>query len=195
MAEDILSVQVSDKIKSSEAIGDKPDEQPVIMRYVPWHGKPSRAVTADDIPRVLKEAPVLGKLCHTPVGIYGGANAVSHAQIDSVDPLRFFVSSSGEVIINPVIINHTKVSVDSVEACTSFPENPPITVQRYHKVSVRFQQITTEKELGEPREENFSGPEAKAIQHECEHMAGHSIYDENHDPEWCLVSPSLVATT
>lgn len=193
-APEVLSVSVADEVKNSDAIGNAPGKVNVLLRYVPWHNKPSRQVTADDMPRVIKEAAVLGELCHTPVGVYSGANAVSHAQIDSEDPMRFFVSSSGEVIINPTITNHTKTTVDSVEACTSFPERQPVTVQRYHKLTVRFQQITATKELSDVREEDFSGPEAKAIQHEIEHMNSHSIYDEGHSPEWCLGEALLTAT-
>lgn len=191
---EVLSVEVSDAIKPGEAIGNPQEKINVLVRYVPWHTKLSRTVTSEDIPRLIKEASVMGELCHTPIGIYGGANAVSHAQIDGVDPLRFFVSSSGEVIINPVIIDHTKTPVDSVEACTSFPEKPPVTVQRYHKITARFQQLTIEKELSDFREEQFSGPEAKAFQHECEHMNGHSIYDEVISPEDALGEALLTAT-
>lgn len=193
-APEILSVSVAEDLKPGDAIGNAPPEVPVITRYVPWHQKLSREVTEGDIQTVLKESPVLGKLCHTPVGVYGGANAVSHPQIDDKDPLRFFVSSSGEVIINPVIIEHTKTPVDSVEACTSFPEKPPVTVQRYHKIKVKFQQLTLEKNLSEPREEDFSGPEAKALQHEIAHMNGHSIYDEAISPEDALGQALLTAT-
>ena len=193
-APEILSVSVAEDLKPGDAIGNAPEKVSVLTRYVPWHQNLSREVTMEDIPRVLKEAVVMAELCHTQVGVYSGANAISHCQIDDKDPLRFFVSSSGEVIINPVITEHTKTPVDSVEACTSFPEKPPVTVQRYHKIKVKFQQLTLEKNLSEPREEDFSGPEAKAMQHECEHFTGHSIYDENHDPEWCLFQPPLKAT-
>ena len=192
--EEVLSVEVNDTIKPGEAIGNPSEKSSVLTRYVPWHTKLSREVVDEDIVRVVKEAAVMGELCHTQTGPYSGANAVSHAQIDNVDPLRFFVSSSGEIIINPVIVNHTKTPVESVEACTSFPERQPVTVQRFHKITVKFQQLTTDKTLSPAREEQFSGPEAKAVQHELEHMAGHTIYDENHNPEWCLGQPLLTAT-
>ena len=181
-----LSVEVEEHLGAGEAIGNPPAKVNPLTRYVPWHTKLSRTVTSEDIPRVVKEAMILGELCHTANGIYGGANAVAHPQIDDQDPLRFFVSSSGEIIINPVIIRHTKVPVDSVEACTSFPTKEPKTVQRFHKIGVRFKQLTLEKELSPLREEDFSGPEAKAMQHEIEHCQGHCIFDENHNPEWCL---------
>lgn len=181
-----LSVAVSEDVGAGDAIGNQPSKVGPLTRYFPWHKKLSREVVADDIPRLLKEAVVLGELCHTRHGVYGGANAVAHPQIDNKDPLRFFVSSSGEVIINPVIVNHTKIPVDSVEACTSFADKEPKTVQRYHKVTVRFQQLNLEKNLSEPREEEFSGPEAKAMQHELAHLNGHSMYDEVIGPEDAL---------
>jgi len=192
---EVLSASVADEVKGSDAIGNVPEKVPSITRYVPWENiKISRAVTDEDVPKVIKEAEILAELCHTEIGVYSGANAVCHAQIDSIDPMRFFVSSSGTLIINPSIVNHTKSTVDSLEACTSFPQNPPVNVQRYHKITALFQQLTKEKTLTEPREEQFSGPEAKAIQHELDHMEGHSIYDEDHNPEWCLAQPVLIAT-
>ncbi len=191
---DILSVSVSDAVKPAEAIGNPPEKVNPLLRYVPWHTKLSRAVTPEDIPTVVKESVVLAELCHTAHGIYTGANAVAHAQIDDKDPLRFFVSSSGEIIINPVITNHTKTPVDSVEACTSFPDKPPKNVQRYHKITVKFQQLNIDKTLSEPREEEFAGPESKAMQHEIAHMNGHSIYDEVVSPEDALGEALLTAT-
>ncbi len=191
---EILEVKVEENMASNDAIGNASPKVPILMRYVPWHKKPSRNVTAEDIPTVLKEAPILGELCHTSVGVYDGGNAVCHAQINDTDPLRFFVSSSGEIIVNPVIVKHTKTTVDSVEACTSFPEKPPVTVQRYHKIVVQFQQLTAQKELSEPRQEDFSGPESKVIQHECAHMNGHSIYDEEVSAEDSLGQTLLTAT-
>ena len=190
---EILSVEVNDAVKPGEAIGNPPDNSSPLLRYVPWHQKLSRTVTSDDLPKVIKEAMVLAELCHTKTGIYDGGNAVCHAQIDDQDPMRFFVSSSGALIINPVIVNHTKTPVDSVEACTSFPEKPPIMVQRYHKITAKLQTLTSEKELSEPREEEFSGPDAKVMQHEISHMNGHSIYDEVTSPEDALGEALLTA--
>ena len=188
-----LEIKVSETVGSTDGVGNVPVKQPIIMKLVPWHSKPSREVTSKDIPKILEDAPVMGELCHTQVGIYDGGNALSHCQINNEDPLRFFVSSSGEVIINPVIINHTSAPVDSVEACMSFPEKPPIVVKRYHKIVLRFQQLTLEKELSEPKEEDFSGPEAKVVQHEVAHMNGHSIYDEIVRPEDALGEALLTA--
>jgi len=191
---EVLSVSVSDAIKPGEAIGNPPEKTSPLLRYIPWTNKPSRPVVEEDLPRVIKESTVLAELCHTNYGIFSGANAVSHCQIEDNDPLRFFVSSSGEIVVNPIIVSHTKIPVDSIEACTSFPTNPPKTVQRYHKLRVKFQQITLEKTLSEPREEDFSGPEAKVIQHEISHFNGHGIYDEVISPEDAIGETLLIAT-
>lgn len=192
-APEVLEVNVSESVGTDDMIGNPPDKTPALMRYVKFSGKLARQVLEDDIPRLLDEAVVMGELCRTPTGAYSGANAVSHNQIDDKDPLRFFVSSSGEIIVNPKIVGHTKVPVDSIEACTSFPERPPKTVQRYHKVTAQFQLITTDKKLSEMQEEGFSGAEAKVFQHECEHLNGHHIYEAGHDPEWSVGEALLTA--
>lgn len=194
-APEILSVAVSEDVTSTDGTpaGLKDDKFPVLMRYVRWEGKPARAVTQEDIPRLIEESQVLGELCHTEHGVYSGANAVAHNQIDHTDPLRFFVANSGEVIINPVIINHTKAPVDSIEACTSFPENPPVKVSRYHKITARFQQLNLDRTLTEPLEVEFSGAEAKVMQHEVAHLNGHSVYDTDRNPEHALGEALLTA--
>lgn len=180
---EILSVEVSDDVKGSEAVGDTPKEPSIFDRYVPWTGTKARTVTEADVERVKTEALVLGALCRTPRGRSIGANAVAHNQIDSTDPLNFFVSASGEIIINPEIISHTKVPVDSYEGCTSFHDLEPKTVKRYHVITARFQQLKLDGTLSPVKEEGFSGNDAKVFQHEIAHLKGHSIYDETIKPE------------
>lgn len=197
---EVLEVSVSDTAalqdvgpggaEAPEAVdGSESEYAKLIGRYVKWEGKPARRVTDADLPRVLEEAIVLGTLCRTPLGPYNGANAVAHNQIDHTDPLRFFVSSSGEVVINPVIISHTKVPIDSYEACTSFPEHPPKMVKRYHVITAQFQQLNLDRTLSEVREVRFSGPDSRVFQHEVAHLNGHCIHDADVTPEHAVGEP------
>jgi len=187
---EILSVNVDENlgVVSVGPGGEEPAHPEEAMnnaldRYVEWKRKPARLVTDDDVMRLLEEARIMARLCHFPSGKYAGANAISHNQIDDTDPLRFFVSNSGEIIVNPEMISHTKVPVDSFEGCTSFISNEPKTVKRYNVATVRFQQVNNDAKLSDPRTETFSGVEAKVMQHELAHLNGHSIYDADVKPQ------------
>lgn len=151
----------------------------LIDYYVKPHRKISIEVTEKDLLRVMKDAKILYNLCFTQHGIHPGAFAVSHPQINNKDPLRFFVIKDKEIIINPVIIRHTKYLIDSQEGCTSFPDKLPIIVQRYNKCEVQYQIIKgTGKKLID-KKESLSGLRAKIFQHEIDHL--NAIYIFNID--------------
>ena len=144
------------------------------------HKKKSRKVTGADIPKVLEDAEILHNLCYTKVGIHPGAFAVAHPQIEKKDPLCFFVTMNKEIIINPEIVNHTKVPVERKEGCISFPNNLPIKVMRFNKIQVKFSTITKGGKISEPVTKDFSGILAEIYQHESQHFEGKYIfkYDE-----------------
>lgn len=186
--DNMLHINVNDAVGTAEAIG-QPDPAPEYTpRIVPPHKNVSRDVTEADLSRVLKEADVLYHLCFTPNGIYQSAHAMAHPQIDDKDPLRFFVTVIGEVIINPKIIKHSNFPVDSKEACMSFPEREQIVIPRYNVIDVEFQTLTKDKQLSEVMTKTFSGKVAKILQHEISHLQGHHIYDVDADVTDSLTS-------
>jgi len=194
--ENILSVDVAETVgvvsvgpggPDAPATEDAPAaEEPVppsiTDRYVEWKGLKARKIEEADIPRVLEESKVLAELCHTTHGIYGGANAVAHNQIDHTDPLRFFVSNSGEMIVNPEVIKHTKVPVENLEGCTSFANEKPKKVKRFNVVDVTYQTFKFDETLSDVIEGKFTGVEAKVFQHQTAQLNGHCIYDEDYTP-------------
>lgn len=146
--------------------------------YVKPHNKKSRKVTNKDLQDVKEDAIILFMLCNTKHGIYPGGLAVAHPQIDSKDPLRFFVINTSEVVINPVITNHTRHTVDSEEGCLSFPDKKPIIVQRYNKIQVEYQTIDKDFKLTKVIKADISGKRAKVFQHEINHLD--SVYIFKH---------------
>lgn len=164
-------------------------------RYVEPHNKKSRWVTEADVERMVKDGNDLVMLCALPRGNHQGVAALAHPQIESEDPLRFFVLPNGMIVVNPVIINHTKVPVFKTEGCMSYPDHKTMQmVPRYHKVVVRFQSIiqftnpdgTTTLGLSPVSDVSFSGMEAHVFQHECSHLNGHNLYDADFDPLYAI---------
>ena len=155
-------------------------------RYVNPHNKKSRWVTPEDMPRVLSDGKDLVAMCNLPRGKYSGIAALAHSQIDDKDPLRFFVLPNGIVIINPVITNHTKVPVFKDEGCMTFPDKDiKKNVERYNKCDVTYQTLgrTDEKSeptLTKPITEHLTSGNAHVFQHECGHLNGCQIYDEDY---------------
>lgn len=146
--------------------------------YVAPHKKKSREIKVKDLPVVVRDANILLNLCFTPIGIYGSGEAVAHSQINDKDPLRFFVTKSRELIINPVITRHTAVKVDFEEGCLSFPNEPKIMVPRWNKIEAEFYVLDTESETGisDKKTVALSGLMAKVFQHEVDHLDGIYIY-------------------
>lgn len=170
----------------------KEEIMPYLKRYVAPHKNKSRWVKQSDVERVLKDGEIIVILCSIPRGIYGNISAIAHPQIDDQDPLRFFALPNGMLVINPVLINHTKVPVFKEEGCASFPEEPIKTMlPRYHKVEVIYQTLVQKKNanggehlvLSDPQRVDLSGPTAQVFQHECQHLNGGYIYDTDYVPE------------
>lgn len=153
-----------------------------LSKLVKPHPKVSREVLESDIERVVKEANILYNLCFTKNGLTSGAYAMASPQIDDQDPLRFFVTARKDLIINPVIVRHTKHTVPSKEGCYSFPERQPIIVQRWHKIEVEFRTLIVDPDnkdkykFSSLLKENLSGKEAKIWTHEIDHLFARYVY-------------------
>jgi len=150
--------------------------------YVKPHNKISRDVEKKDLKTLIKDANILYNLCFTRTGFYNGGFAVAHQQINKKDPLRFFVTHKEEIIVNPVIVKHTKTTVDSQEGCLSFPDKRMITVQRWYKCVVRFQTLSYDEDkkediLSDFIEKNLKGKDAFIYQHEIGHFDCDYIFE------------------
>lgn len=151
-------------------------------KIVAPHTKVSREVTEADLDRVLKDTEILYELCYVPTGLYEGAIAMHHAQIDDQDPLNFFVTVEKELIINPVITRHVNYFTDSKEACMTFPNNPEIIVQRWHKIEVTHKTVTVDPDdekkfkLSNEMVSAYSGRKSFVVQHEIYHGMAKYIY-------------------
>ena len=153
----------------------------LIGRIVPPHRKVAREMTDEDANKVQDDLQVLYRLCFTPHGLYRGAYAMAHPQIDDKDPLRLFVMSNMLIVCNPRITRHSNYTVDSEEACMSFSVKPMTTVQRWQKIDVEYRTIIVDPEdekkfkLSELKTEKVSGPPAKVFAHEIDHLDGKYI--------------------
>ncbi|MCR4261037.1 MAG: peptide deformylase, partial [Candidatus Colwellbacteria bacterium] len=158
-------------------------------RYCAPHNKRSRWVKSEDLPRVLADGKDLVAMCNLPRGKYSGIAALAHPQIDNKDPLRFFVLPTGMVIINPVLTDHTKAFILKNEGCMSFPdEDIKENIERYNKTVVTYQTLVRKDEkselvLSKPITENLSGGLAHVFQHECGHLNGCNIYDNDYEAQ------------
>lgn len=164
----------------------------LFRKIVSPHNKVSRVATEEDIDTIIKDGQTLLDLCFTRNGMYGSAYAMAHSQIENGDPLRFCVMANGLIIINPRIINHTKVPVDSEEGCMSYSERPQKTVQRFHKIEIEYVTLKEDedgKKIFTPViTASLSGREAKIFQHEIAHMNGKYVYDDDAKPEDALIN-------
>ena len=160
-------------------------------RYVEPHNIKSRWVEAVDIPKVLADGKDLVSMCNLPRGKYSGIAALAHSQINDKDPLRFFVLPNGTVVINPVIMNHTKAPIQKDEGCMSYPDRDvKKEVNRFNKITVTYQTLTrkdeaSELELSKPIAEEMGGSHSHVFQHETSHLNGFNIYDEEFTAESC----------
>jgi len=155
------------------------EDKAMLHRYVEAHDKISRNVVETDLLRVAEEARIMYGLCFLPRASYFGAEAIAHPQIDDKDPLRFFVTKGQEIIINPVITNHTKVTIDKPEGCMSYPDLPMINVPRWNKITVTYQTLLKDGTLSKPMEENINGMRSEVFQHETDHLDAKYIYKFN----------------
>ena len=161
-------------------------------RYCLPHNKKSRWVTQKDLGRVVADGKDLVAMCHIPRGRYSGIAALAHSQIDDKDPLRFFVLPNGMVVINPVITGNTKVPIFKSEACMSYADRSVKNmVPRYNKITVTYQTLVRKDEASEPTlskatTEELNGGPSHTFQHECGHLNGCNVYDDNYSPEKSL---------
>lgn len=155
----------------------------VLDRVVPPHSKVSREVTEKDVIRVTEEAKILYAICFEPMGLYKGAHAMAHPQIDDKDPLRFFVTSDRKIIINPVITRHSNYFVDSTEGCRTFSDKQQVIVPRWQKIEVDYVTIMLDPKdkekfkLSSGQHDNLSGFPAFIVQHETDHLNAKYIYE------------------
>jgi len=170
------------KEEGGEAFKEMQRIEALKARLVPSHKKDSRDVTEADIDRVIEEAKILYEICFTPVGDYNGAFAMAHSQIDDKDPMKLFVTRERSIIINAKITRHSNYTVDSEEACVSFPDRPQIIVPRWHKIEVEYMTIMVDPEdkdkfkLSSVQKESLSGRESFVWQHEIDHQNSQFIY-------------------
>jgi len=148
----------------------------VLDKIVKPHNKKSRPITEEDIPRIVEDSKTLYEICLV------GAYAMHHSQINSEDPLSFFVTKNREIIINPIITRHSNYTTDSKEGCMSFMGMERVTVQRWPKMEVTYQTITVDPEdktkfkLSNPIEDSVSGRTSFVFQHEMDHGEAKFIY-------------------
>ena len=145
------------------------------MPLIEPHKIRSRTVEESDLERVMTASQEMFSLCWK--GTEQVAFAIAHPQITSEDPLRFFVLSDGSLIINPVIVNKTKVPVVRYEGCMTFPGRVWNKVMRSNKLVVKYSTID-DGVLQQLEEENVIGIKAQIIQHEIDHFDGIYVYED-----------------
>lgn len=109
-------------------------------------------------------------LCKEQLGLYPGAHAIAHSQVEYENPLRFFVFKDGTVVINPEIIE-ASFQFNHKEGCMSFPNYPIRNTKRFKRVKVRYLNIK-----GKEVEEVADGLRACIFQHEIDHFNGITVY-------------------
>jgi len=157
-------------------------ENDYLKRLVAPHEKVSRLVTNEDLAKAIEEIKVLYQLCYVENGLYRGAYAMHHSQIDDKDPMNLFVLADKRIIINPKIVRHSNYTKDSKEQCMSFPKELQTIVQRWQKIELEYQTVMTDPDkeggfkLSDTITEAFGGFEAFVMQHENDHGNGKFIY-------------------
>lgn len=141
------------------------------MIIVPEHRLKSRPVKEADVPRVLADVEEMKKLFTKET------LAIAHPQVDDKDPLAFFLTAEGEIVINPWITRHVNYFVESIEGCMTYPDRRGIVHPRWHKIDIECQTIVDGK-LSDIENTTVSGKDAFMIQHEIDHLNGIYCYDE-----------------
>lgn len=145
------------------------------LKIITPHCKKSREVIEKDLNRVRKAIDGMVKLCNTPIGMFQGGYAVAHCQVEKKDPLKFFVTNRGEVIINPVITRHTNQIIKKKEGCLSYADKGMIEVDRYNKCEVDY---TTLDEFPKIIKGKIDGINSQIFQHEIQHFDGDYIFKD-----------------
>ena len=154
----------------------KENKQNLIKRIVPPHTLVSREVKEADLERVKQESKILHNICFLNSGLYKGAVAMHHSQIDNKDPLNFLVTVNNEIFINPKIINHSWRTSISIEGCMSYPEKPMIKVKRWKKITITYQTFLEDGLLSKKIKIKEKGFKSFMLQHEINHGLGILIY-------------------
>ena len=149
---------------------------PVLKKIVPAHDRKSRLVLDEDMEYVSKQVQVLYEICMV------GAYAMHHSQIESDDPMSFFVTKDRKVVINPKVTRHSNYLIDSKEGCMSFLDKQQVIVPRWQKCEVEYQTIMVDPndkdkfKLSSVIEESLSGKDSHVFQHEFDHGEAKFIY-------------------
>ena len=160
-----------------------PENSP-LQRLVNPHKVKSRKVTDADMERVVEEAKVLYAICFELSGVYTGAYAMAHPQIDDKDPLCLYVTADKEIIINPVITRHSNYEIDHEEGCVSYGGKKWTPVKRWHKCELEFQTIMVDPDnkdkfkLSDKQYLSLSGQDAFIAEHEIDHLFAKYIYEK-----------------
>lgn len=170
---------VSDDVEVKEV--EKPS---VLSRLVPPHTLKSRQVTEADIERVVEESKILYEICLTDegMGIYRGAYAMHHSQIDDKDPLDFFVTHEKKIVINPKALNHSNYFTNSKEGCVTFAGRERVIVPRWHKLEVEYVTLMSDPDnegkfkFSSPVEEFVTSLQSFIFQHEMGHGNAEYIF-------------------
>lgn len=158
-----------------------PEELELMKLYVEPHWKVSREVTDKDMEKVMEDAEKMYKLCTIKRGLYPSLLAIAHPQIDDKDPMRFFVTCNGDVVINPVIIRHTNNSQKNIEGCATFPMDMPVEKSRWYKITAEHYIPDISEDvvkIGPKVIAKLKGIEARFFLHELDHLNGKNIYDK-----------------
>ena len=155
------------------------------------HSHKSRDVKDSDIERVKNDAQQMVILAGAMVmrKVVTEVFAISHPQVDTRDPLRFFTFcpqsktvrdnineiDRSMVIVNPRIVRHTEVAIQRDEGCVTFLGLPMVMTARFNKVEVEYQQlernlISQKLTLTPFKHKSFSGVMAQIFQHEIDHF-------------------------
>lgn len=181
MSEENLTANTEDKSEEKLMTEAEIEEEKnrLLSRYVEPHRKIAREVTEEDIDRLSEEVKVCYKLCFINRGNYLGAKAIAHPQIDDKDPLRFFVTKNGELVVNPIILRQVKTIQIEKEGCLSFPDFPEKYIARSTKLTVQFDTIDFEtKKIKGTSSIEIKGIQARIFQHEIDHLSGKNIYED-----------------
>lgn len=151
------------------------------MSYVLPHKLISRFATLDDTQKIMGEGAQMIEMCTKPPKHHQTALAIAHAQVDDIEPIRFFVTNTGEIIINPIITRHTNHTYTKKEGCTTFGNIPWSDVERWQKIEVTYWVIDPDGNGWLEKSEAASGKRAQMFQHEIDHMEGKYVYGINWD--------------
>ena len=168
------------KIESNVPVTITVPEDSILNKLVKPHDKKSREAVEKDVETIVADSVTLYQLCFTGNGLYQGAYAMHHSQINDTDPIDFFVTHKRDIFINPKIVKHSSYLKDSKEACMTFADRPQTIVSRWQKITVTYQTIMVDPEnegkfkLSSVIEVGMSGPESFVFQHEADH--GQALY-------------------